>query len=192
MRILLTELPDALRKLKIITSDIPCIDLTADRDTSPHVTLEQYDDSSASEAIRRRVWSRQEFVVSRSRWGRRRTVSVSYKQPTDAEFVAELNAMRDAPKETKVRKLPATSGCTTASQPLEPDRRPATITSQISQNSSAPAPIHDTGTANAALPSRNDRTKKRRALEDALEDIEFEQRKRRVQRELARLEEDAE
>jgi hypothetical protein len=31
------------------------------------------------------------------------------------------------------------------------------------------------------------RIKKRRALEDALEDIEFEHRKRRVQRELDRL-----
>lgn len=55
------------------------------------------------------------------------------------------------------------------------------------------------GVTALALPSVSDRDKKRRALEAQLEDIEEEerafelkQRKRRVQRELARFEEDAE
>lgn len=177
-----------MRKLKIITNDTPCIDLTADPDTPPRVTHETDDDSSDSEVIRRRVWTREDFIVSRSRYGRRRVGTASYKPLHDAE----IYDMEDAWKEVEVRGAPTASGSTTASQPLELDGRSATSASQISQSSSAAAPIPATDTSNAALSSSTDRIKKRRALEDALEDIEFEQQKRRMQRELARLEEDAE
>jgi hypothetical protein len=84
------------------------------------------------------------------------------------------------------------SGSTTASRTLRVDQTPAISASQTSQNTSATERFPDTGATSAALLNSNDRIKKRRALEDALDDIEFEQRQRRVQRELARLEEDAE
>jgi hypothetical protein len=79
------------------------------------------------------------------------------------------------------------------------DEAPINIT-PVQDISRLIAPDQDTASAhatNTALPNTNDRKKKRKALEAQLEDIEdeqrifeLEQRKRRVQRELAQFEED--
>jgi hypothetical protein len=130
LRTSLTETPDALRKLKIITDDTPYIDLTEDQNTPLRVSSEQDDDSSYCDA--------------------------------------EIDALEYARTEVEVTEAPPASRSIAASQTLGLDQ--------------------------TAAQNIKDRKKKRKALEIQLEDIEEEQRlfelgqrKRRVRRELAQL-----
>jgi hypothetical protein len=158
----------------IIANDPPLIDLTAVQDNPPRVALGK----AANNFEREDYWE-----VSRSSRGCARREPGYYKVYDDA---ADHANFEDSDDEVQVTEAPAASRSITAYQ------TPAINASRISQNTSATEPIPNNGATNATLPDSNGRIKKRRALEDALEDIEFEQRKRRVQRELDRLMEDGE
>ena len=132
LRTSLTDTPDALRKLKIITDGTPYIDLTEDQNTPLRASNEQDDDSSYCDA--------------------------------------EIDALEDedAQTEVEVTEAPPASRSIAASQTL--------------------------GLGQTAAQNIKDRKNKRKASEIQLEDIEEEQRlfelgqrKRRVRRELAQL-----
>lgn len=194
IRTLLIDPLDALRKLKIIANDVPDIDLTAGQEISSHGTLKPDSNQKKLRTIMKSVETGEEHVVIKLNRGRECVVPASYKtvMPADIDTMSEYESSDKSDDEIQATNAPAPAHSLAAPQPPRSAQRSVIDASQVNQSNSAAALLPNTAATKSLLSSSNERIKKRRALEDALEDIKFEQRERRVQRHLARLEEDVE